>query len=83
MLIRCILVLARGESANSRRGRQLSPCFLTTAHTYPFVLSLGIVVQGIIFAVIQSRGLNGLLLLGCIPLSQAMMPGMYPLLSMG
>lgn len=48
---------------------------MSTAHTYPFVLSLGIVVQGIIYAVIQSRGLNGLLLVGCVPLSQAMMPG--------
>lgn len=32
-------------------------------------------VQGIIFAAIQSFGLQGLLILGCEPLSQVMLPG--------
>ncbi len=45
------------------------------AETFPFVLACGIVVQGIIFAVSQSNGLQGLLILGCRPISQTLLPG--------
>lgn len=48
---------------------------LGPAEVFPFVLSLGIVVQGIIFASIQSFGLQGLFIRGCEPLSQVMLPG--------
>ena len=46
------------------------------SNTFPFVLSLGITVQGIIFAVSQSRGLDGLFKAGCSIISQFMWPGM-------
>lgn len=43
--------------------------------TYPFILSLGITIQGIIFAVSQSRGLDALFAKGCSLISQFMWPG--------
>ncbi len=43
--------------------------------TFPFILSLGITVQGIIFAVSQSHGLDGLFKAGCSLISQFMWPG--------
>lgn len=43
---------------------------------FPFVLAIGIIVQGIITAVEQSKGLSGLLILGCEPISQVMLPSM-------
>lgn len=39
-------------------------------------MSLGIFVQGIIFAVVQSKGMDSLMILGCEPISQATMSGM-------
>ncbi|KAI1761312.1 hypothetical protein GGR53DRAFT_36581 [Hypoxylon sp. FL1150] len=45
--------------------------------TYPFVLSLGITVQGIIFAVSQSFGLDGLFIPGCTLISQFMWPAIF------
>ncbi|KAK9439428.1 hypothetical protein VB005_07583 [Metarhizium brunneum] len=50
---------------------------LGPAEVFPFVLSLGIVVQGIIFASIQSFGLRGLFIRGCEPLSQVMLPAFF------
>ncbi|KAK2591018.1 hypothetical protein QQS21_011296 [Conoideocrella luteorostrata] len=47
------------------------------AETFPFVLSLSIVVQGMIFAVVQSFGLQSSLILGCTPLSQIMLPAFF------
>lgn len=44
---------------------------------FPFVLSLGIIAQGIIFAIQQAKGLEGLLILGCEPISQAILPGKH------
>ncbi|KAK6849849.1 hypothetical protein PG995_013682 [Apiospora arundinis] len=43
--------------------------------TYPFILSLGITIQGIIFAVSQSRGMDALFAKGCSLISQFMWPG--------
>ncbi len=43
--------------------------------TFPFVLSGGIMAQGIVFAFAQSKGLWALQIIGCSPLSQAMLPG--------
>ncbi|KAI0119456.1 hypothetical protein F4814DRAFT_447271 [Daldinia grandis] len=44
---------------------------------YPFMLSLGITVQGIIFAVSQSYGLNDIFLRGCSLISQFMWPAIF------
>lgn len=41
---------------------------------FPFTLAIGIFIQGIITAVEQSKGLQGLLILGCLPISQVMLP---------
>lgn len=46
-----------------------------SSQVYPLVLSLGIITQGIIFAVAQARGLGALLINGCVNISQIMMPG--------
>ncbi|KAI0122822.1 hypothetical protein BJ170DRAFT_599496 [Xylariales sp. AK1849] len=45
--------------------------------TYPFILSLGITIQGVIFAVSQSQGLNGLFASGCSLISQFMWPAIF------
>ncbi|KAJ3569269.1 hypothetical protein NPX13_g6143 [Xylaria arbuscula] len=44
---------------------------------YPFMLSLAIVVQGIIFAVSQAQGLDSLFQSGCALISQFMWPGIF------
>ncbi|KAI1308875.1 hypothetical protein F5Y03DRAFT_84344 [Xylaria venustula] len=44
---------------------------------YPFILSLAIVVQGIIFAVSQAQGLDSLFQSGCALISQFMWPGIF------
>ncbi|KAI0865723.1 hypothetical protein F4860DRAFT_263422 [Xylaria cubensis] len=44
---------------------------------YPFILSLGIVGQGIIFAVSQAQGLDSLFQLGCSLISQFMWPAIF------
>ncbi|KAI5865439.1 hypothetical protein GGS23DRAFT_426865 [Durotheca rogersii] len=45
--------------------------------TYPFILSLGITVQGIVFAVSQARGLDGLFAAECSRTSQIMWPAIF------
>lgn len=50
--------------------------FVQTAEVFPLILSLGITIQGIIFAVAQSTGLDDLLSRGCTLVSQFMLPGM-------
>ncbi|ODA81758.1 hypothetical protein RJ55_00262 [Drechmeria coniospora] len=45
--------------------------------TFPFILACAIVIQAIIFAAAQSKGLQSLLLLGCGPISQAMLPAIF------
>ncbi|KAH8652389.1 hypothetical protein BX600DRAFT_553774 [Xylariales sp. PMI_506] len=50
---------------------------VTGAETYPFILSLGITIQGIIFAVSQSQGLEGLFAPGCRLISQFMWPAIF------
>ncbi|KAK5627086.1 hypothetical protein RRF57_002801 [Xylaria bambusicola] len=44
---------------------------------YPFILSVAIVVQGIIFAVSQAQGLDSLFQSGCALISQFMWPGIF------
>lgn len=48
---------------------------IRSPETFPLVLSCGIVIQGIVFAVAQSTGLRGMLVLGCTITSQMMLPG--------
>ncbi|KAK8135827.1 hypothetical protein PG984_003767 [Apiospora sp. TS-2023a] len=45
--------------------------------TYPFILSLGITIQGIIFAVSQSKGMDALFAKGCTLISQFMWPTIF------
>ncbi|KAI0138820.1 hypothetical protein BJ166DRAFT_473873 [Pestalotiopsis sp. NC0098] len=63
---------------NSPRGQSVRiwNC-VTGAETYPFILSLAITIQGIIFAVSQSRGLDGLFASGCSLISSFMLPGIF------
>ncbi|KAM0412000.1 hypothetical protein ACHAPD_010223 [Fusarium lateritium] len=42
---------------------------------YPFVLSIGIVTQGIVYATAQAKGLESLMILKCAMVSQMMLPG--------
>ncbi|WAO93797.1 Hypothetical protein NCS54_01135200 [Fusarium falciforme] len=44
---------------------------------HPFVLSCGIVVQGIVYAVAQSKGFQSLMILGCRSISQFMLPALF------
>ncbi|KAI8714337.1 hypothetical protein NCS52_01153400 [Fusarium sp. LHS14.1] len=44
---------------------------------HPFVLSCGIVVQGIVYAVAQSKGFQSLMILGCRTISQFMLPALF------
>lgn len=44
---------------------------------FPFILSLGITIQGIIFAVSQAQGLDGLFVKGCSLVSQFMWPAIF------
>ncbi|KAF9881289.1 hypothetical protein CkaCkLH20_01439 [Colletotrichum karsti] len=51
--------------------------FIGPAESFPLILSVGIVVQGIVFAVAQSTGLDHLLTLGCTITSQMMLPAVF------
>ncbi|KAM7204340.1 hypothetical protein V8F33_001642 [Rhypophila sp. PSN 637] len=51
--------------------------FVPAAEVYPLVLSCGIVVQGITFAVAQSTGLDKLLGFGCTLIAQMMLPAVF------
>jgi len=50
--------------------------FVGSAETFPLVLSISIMIQGIGFAIAQSTGLSDLAIVGCTLTSQAMLPGM-------
>ncbi|KAK4062029.1 uncharacterized protein Triagg1_10086 [Trichoderma aggressivum f. europaeum] len=51
--------------------------FIETSEIFPFVLSIGISIQGIVYVVSQTKGLEGLLILGCTSISQAMLPALF------
>ncbi|UQC82722.1 uncharacterized protein CLUP02_08212 [Colletotrichum lupini] len=51
--------------------------FVGPAESFPLVLSVGIVVQGIVFAIAKSTGLDHLLTLGCTITSQMMLPAVF------
>ncbi|KAG8349208.1 hypothetical protein FVEN_g12571 [Fusarium venenatum] len=44
---------------------------------YPFVLSIGIVTQGIVYATAQAKGLESLMILKCAMVSQMMLPAFF------
>lgn len=50
--------------------------FVSGSDVYPLFLSLGIMVQGIIFAVAQSSGLDNLFTAGCTTIAQSMLPAL-------
>jgi len=47
------------------------------AETFPLILAIGIVLQGIAFAIIQAQGLSSLFIKGCSTIAQVMWPGTY------
>ncbi|KAK3945203.1 hypothetical protein QBC46DRAFT_436024 [Diplogelasinospora grovesii] len=51
--------------------------FVPAAEVFPLVLSFGIVVQGISFAVAQSTGLNSLVGVGCTLIAELMLPAVF------
>ncbi|CAJ2507898.1 Uu.00g090840.m01.CDS01 [Anthostomella pinea] len=61
---------------NNTRGKDKVNVFTCVQgpELYPFILSLGITVQGVVFAVSQAQGLNGLFSAGCALVSQFMWP---------
>lgn len=50
------------------------------AETFPLVLSIGIVIQGLIFASVQGQGLGSLSINGCGTIAQIMWIGMFDLM---
>ncbi|OTB07840.1 hypothetical protein M426DRAFT_230004 [Hypoxylon sp. CI-4A] len=52
-------------------------CIGSGPETFPFILALGIMVQGIIFAIVQSFGLDGFFLAGCSLVSQFTWPAIF------
>lgn len=81
-----------GNTSNSKYGFPGTPSsylayvyrrkiFLWAMHpaeTFPLVLALGIVVQGIIFAAAQSFGLESLMIDRCSTIAQFVFPGKLP-----
>ncbi len=49
--------------------------FVPESEIFPLVLSIGIFIQGFVFAGAQSTGLDALFGLGCTWLAQLMLPG--------
>jgi hypothetical protein len=47
------------------------------AETFPLILAIGIVIQGIVFAAVQGQGLRSLFTNGCSITAQFMWPGKY------
>jgi len=69
---------AREKRNNEKfRFRTAGFSFIGPAETFPLVLSCGIVIQGIVFAVAQSTGLEALLVVGCTITSQLMLPAVF------
>ena len=47
------------------------------AETFPLLLAIGIVIQGIVFCAAQGQGLTSLFTMGCHTIAQFMFPGMF------
>ncbi|KJZ80551.1 hypothetical protein HIM_00401 [Hirsutella minnesotensis 3608] len=52
------------------------PTIIGPRETFPYILSIGVFIQAIIFAVAQSHGLEAILTLGCTPISQMVLPAL-------
>lgn len=59
----------------SQLPRRNGLMFVPEGDIYPFVLSIGILIQSITFAVAQSTGLDSLFGRGCTTMAQLMLPG--------
>ncbi|KAK0728122.1 hypothetical protein B0T26DRAFT_639809 [Lasiosphaeria miniovina] len=60
-----------------RNNRQFNIRFVPEGDVFPLVLSFGIVIQSITFAVAQSTGLDTLVGLGCTMMAQLMLPAVF------
>ncbi|KAJ2986044.1 hypothetical protein NUW58_g5218 [Xylaria curta] len=69
--------LSAKRSPLKRRDRVNIFTCIRGPDVYPFFLSLGIVIQGIIFAVSQAQGLDSLFKPGCALISQFMWPAIF------
>lgn len=58
----------------NRKSRTSMYKIIGPMNIFPFVLAFGIMIQGTIIAIEQAKGLTGLLILGCMPISQVMLP---------
>jgi len=58
-------------------NRDRRTAFIQASDVYPLVLSIGITIQAIGFAVIQARGLDDLMIRGCTLISQFMLPSKF------
>lgn len=65
------IILQRAYASLSRNGFS----FVPATEAFPLILSAGIVVQGITFAVAQSTGLDSLFGSGCTLIAMFMFPG--------
>jgi hypothetical protein len=63
-------------------GQRLIPCrkfcvsSIHPAETFPLILAIGIIIQGLVFAGVQGMGLEALTTSGCENIAQFMWPGM-------
>ena len=57
------------------RGSKFCISSIHPAETFPLVLAIGIVVQGLVFAGVQGEGLSALFTTGCEVIAQFMWPG--------
>ena len=58
-------------------GRKFCIRTIHPAETFPLILAIGIVIQGIVFAAVQGQGLTALYTDGCSVIAQFMWPGKY------
>jgi hypothetical protein len=63
-----------GRGADS--DRKLFIRSIHPAETFPLVLAIGIIIQGLIFVAVQGLGLQSLDITGCTLIAQFMFPGM-------
>lgn len=59
------------------RNRKFCVSSIHPAETFPLILAIGIVIQGIAFAGVQAQGLTALFTKGCSEIAQFMWPGMF------
>ncbi|KAI1171248.1 hypothetical protein F4777DRAFT_67538 [Nemania sp. FL0916] len=69
--------LSAKRSPRKRKERVDIFSCIRSPDVYPFILSLGIVGQGVIFVVAQSEGLDSLFRPGCALISQFTWPGIF------